>query len=240
MAFLSVFLFAGLLAAQGCYQKWLEEDVVYIITADERQAFQHLNTDAERDRFIDQFWSLRNPAPDALNPLKEEHYRRIAYANEHFAATPGWKSDRGRVYFVFGPPDEIESHPSGASSAPSELWRYQQVEGRGAMTFDFVDSTLKGEYRLMVEPEQHNALFRPGAEGTSVPPVGLQFYEKEKSLSVTIDQHGQTKISIPIFETVCYGLRPHQRRRQSRRVHFRGDCARAGLRAPRAASCRAI
>jgi GWxTD domain-containing protein len=203
MAFLSVFLFAGLLAAQGRYQKWLEEDVVYIITAAERQAFEHLNTDAERDRFIDEFWSRRNPAPgDTLNPLKEEHYRRIAFANERFAAAvPGWKSDRGRVYIVFGPPDEIESHPSVAGSAPSELWRYEHVEGRGAMTFDFVDSALTGEYRLMVEPEQRNALFRPGAEGTSVPPVGLQFYEKGKALSVTIDQHGQTKISIPIFET---------------------------------------
>ena len=110
---LSVFLFAGLLAAQGRYQKWLEEDVVYIITAAERQAFEHLNTDAERDRFIDQFWSRRNPAPgDALNPLKEEHYRRIAFANERFAAAvPGWKSDRGRVYIVFGPPDEDRVSP---------------------------------------------------------------------------------------------------------------------------------
>jgi GWxTD domain-containing protein len=202
--FLSAFLFASLLEAQDQYQKWLEEDVVYIITDADRQAFQHFTSDAERDRFIEQFWSRRNPAPTAAaNPLKEEHYRRIAYANERFAATvPGWKSDRGHVYIVFGPPDEIESHRSGAGSDPHELWRYQHVEGRGAMAFDFVDPALTGEYKLAVEPEQRDALFRPGAEGTTVPPVGLQYREKGKSLSVSIDRSAQTKISVPIFAAV--------------------------------------
>src|SRR5215469_13676510 len=115
---LTAALFATALVAQWTYQKWLDEEVVYIITDTERQTFQHLSSDVERKHFIEQFWSRRNPAPgEAQNPFKEEHYRRIAYANEHFAASiPGWKTDRGRVYIVLGPPDEIESHSEPLSS----------------------------------------------------------------------------------------------------------------------------
>jgi len=95
------------------YRKWLEEDVVYIITDEERRAFKNLQTDEEREQFIEQFWLRRDPTPDTVeNEYKEEHYRRIAYANERFASgIPGWKTDRGRIYITFGPPDEIESHP---------------------------------------------------------------------------------------------------------------------------------
>src|SRR5689334_23463853 len=97
------------------YRKWLNEDVSYIITDEERAAFKKLQTDEEREQFIEQFWLRRDPTPDTVeNEFKEEHYRRIAYANEHFAAgIPGWKTDRGQMYIKFGPPDEIESHPSG-------------------------------------------------------------------------------------------------------------------------------
>src|SRR5204862_812683 len=96
------------------YKKWLEQDVVWIITDEERSAFKLLSNDEERDNFIEAFWQRRDPTPDTVeNEFKEEHYRRIAYANEHFAAgIPGWKSDRGRIYIVYGPADEIESHPS--------------------------------------------------------------------------------------------------------------------------------
>ena len=99
------------------YKKWLNEDVVYIITPEERSAFVHLQTNEEREQFIEQFWQRRNPDPDsAENTFKEEHYRRIAYANEHYASgIPGWKSDRGRIYIMWGPPDEVDSHPSGGS-----------------------------------------------------------------------------------------------------------------------------
>ena len=91
--------------------------VAYIITDEERQAFKRLQTDEEREQFIEQFWLRRDPTPDTVeNEFKEEHYRRIAYANEHFASgIPGWKTDRGRIYIVFGPPDEIDSHPSGGT-----------------------------------------------------------------------------------------------------------------------------
>ena len=106
------------------YRKWLNEDVAYIITDEERAAFKRLHTDEEREQFIEQFWLRRDPTPDtAENEFKEEHYRRIAYANERYASgIPGWKSDRGRIYITFGPPDEIESHPSGGS--------YERPDGR--------------------------------------------------------------------------------------------------------------
>ena len=97
------------------YKKWLDEDVIYIITPEERQAFMQLSNDEERDNFIEAFWQRRDPTPDTPeNEFKEEHYRRIEYANEHFAAgIPGWKTDRGRIYIIYGQPDEIDSHPSG-------------------------------------------------------------------------------------------------------------------------------
>ena len=99
------------------YKKWLNEDVSYIITDEERAAFKQLSNDEERDNFIEAFWARRDPTPDTPeNEFKEEHYRRIAYANEHFAAgIPGWKTDRGRMYVMYGPADEIESHPSGGT-----------------------------------------------------------------------------------------------------------------------------
>src|SRR5580704_1964618 len=128
------------------YKKWLNEDVVWIITDEERAAFKQLSNDEERDNFIEAFWQRRDPTPDTEeNEYKEEHYRRIAYANEHFAAgIPGWKSDRGRIYIMYGPADEVDSHPSGGtyqrpmeegggetSTFPFEDWRYRYLEGIG-------------------------------------------------------------------------------------------------------------
>ena len=138
------------------YRKWLDEDVRWIITDEERSAFMQLSNDEERDQFIEAFWQRRDPTPDTEeNEFKEEHYRRIAYANEHFAAgIPGWKSDRGRIYIVYGPADEIESHPSGGSyerpmdegggetsTFPFEQWRYRYIEGIGQeVIVEFVDT----------------------------------------------------------------------------------------------------
>ncbi|MBV9572803.1 MAG: GWxTD domain-containing protein, partial [Acidobacteriales bacterium] len=128
------------------YKKWLSEDVAWIITDEERAAFKQLSNDEERDQFIENFWQRRDPTPDTVeNEFKEEHYRRIAYANEHFAAgIPGWKTDRGRMYIMYGPPDEIDSHPSGGSyerpmeegggetsTFPFEDWRYRYIDGVG-------------------------------------------------------------------------------------------------------------
>jgi len=140
------------------YRRWVQEDVAYIITPEELAAFKRLTSDAERETFIEQFWLKRDPTPGTLkNELKEEHYRRIAYANERFQASePGWKTDRGRVYIIFGPPDEIESHPAGGQGAyPHEIWRYRSIPNVGEnIEMEFVDKSMTGEYRLTLGPSE--------------------------------------------------------------------------------------
>jgi GWxTD domain-containing protein len=174
----------------GAYRKWLQEDVGYIITDEERKVFLSLNNDEEREQFIEQFWMRRSPDPEALaNDYKEEHYRRIAYTNEHFASgIPGWKTDRGRIYIMYGPPDEIEAHPSGGhynrpveegggstSTYPFEVWRYRYIEGVAQnVELEFVDPTLSGEYRLTMDPGEKDALAKvPGAGLSTLEEMGL-------------------------------------------------------------------
>jgi GWxTD domain-containing protein len=176
------------------YRKWLNEDVAYIITDEERKAFHQLATDDEREQFIEQFWLRRDPTPDtAENEFKEEHYRRIAYANDHYASgIPGWKADRGRIYITFGPPDEIESHPSGGSyerpieegggetsTYPFEQWRYRYIEGIGNnIILEFVDTTMSGEYHLTMDPSEKDALLY-------VPNAGLTLAEQTGTATKT-------------------------------------------------------
>lgn len=172
------------------YRRWLNEDVTYIITDEERAAFKRLQTDEEREQFIESFWMRRDPTPDtAENEFKEEHYRRIAYANERFASGfPGWKSDRGRIYITFGPADEVEPHPSGGSyerppeegggttsTYPFEKWRYRWIEGIGTdIIIEFVDPTMTGEYRMTMDPSEKDALLHvPGAGLTLLEQMGL-------------------------------------------------------------------
>ncbi len=172
------------------WKKWLNEDVVYIITDEERKAFKQLSTDEEREQFVENFWLRRDPTPDTVeNEYKEEHYRRIAYANEHFASgIPGWKTDRGRIYITFGPPDEIESHPSGGtyerpaaegggetSTYPFEDWRYRYIEGIGNdVIIEFVDTTMTGEYHMTMDPSEKDALlYVPNAGLTMAEQLGL-------------------------------------------------------------------
>jgi GWxTD domain-containing protein len=169
------------------YKKWLNEDVVWIITDQERAAFKQLSNDEERDNFIEAFWQRRDPTPDTEeNEYKEEHYRRIAYANEHYAAgIPGWKSDRGRIYIMYGPPDENESHPSGGtyerpmeegggetSTFPFEDWRYRYLEGIGQeVIIEFVDTCMCGDFHMTIDRSEKDALkMTPGA--------GLTLYEQ--------------------------------------------------------------
>jgi GWxTD domain-containing protein len=169
------------------YKKWLDEDVSYIITDEERAAFKQLSNDEERDNFIEAFWQRRDPTPDTEeNEYKEEHYQRIAYANEHFAAgVPGWKTDRGRIYIVFGKPDEIESHPSGGSyerpmeegggstsTFPFEDWRYRYIEGIGQeVIVEFVDTCMCGEYHMTMDRSEKDALLM-------TPNAGLTLWEQ--------------------------------------------------------------
>ena len=139
------------------YQAWLNEDVAYIITPEERAAFKRLTTDEERAHFIEQFWLRRDPTPGTPeNEYKEEQYRRIAYANDHFACRiPGWKTDRGRIYIIYGPADEIESHPKGGqlSTFPYEQWLYHHIDNVGDnIIIDFIDSTMSGDYPMSADP----------------------------------------------------------------------------------------
>jgi len=172
------------------WRKWMNEDVSYIITDEERKAFKQFQTDEEREQFVEQFWLRRDPTPDTVeNEFKEEHYRRIAYANEHYASgIPGWKADRGRIYITFGPADEVESHPSGGSyqrpnaegggstsTYPFEQWRYRYIEGIGSdIIIEFVDTTMTGEYRMTMDPSEKDALlYVPGAGLTLSEQMGL-------------------------------------------------------------------
>ena len=169
------------------YRKWLDEDVRWIITDEERSAFKQLSNDEERDQFIEAFWQRRDPTPDTEeNEFKEEHYRRIAYANEHFpAGIPGWKTDRGRIYIIYGPADEIDSHPSGGSyerpmeegggetsTYPFEDWRYRYIEGIGQeVIIEFVDTCMCGEYHMTMDRSEKDALLY-------TPNAGLTLYEQ--------------------------------------------------------------
>ena len=132
------------------YAKWLNEEVVYIITSEERDAFYKLATDDERKMFVQQFWERRNPNPGSQqNKYKEEHYRRIAYANAHFATNrPGWQTDRGLIYIMFGPPDEINPR-HGSMGVDEQDWKYRYIDGFGVnVIFTFIDYVGDGEYRL--------------------------------------------------------------------------------------------
>jgi GWxTD domain-containing protein len=172
------------------YKKWLSEDVAYIITDSERKAFLGLETNEERENFIEQFWQRRNPDPDSVdNTYKEEHYRRIAYANEHFASGfAGWRSDRGRIYIMYGKPDDLESHTQGeswerpldqgggqTSTYAYEDWTYHYIEGIGEnVELEFVDTTGTGEFHLTTDPSEKDALlYVPGAGLTLAEQEGL-------------------------------------------------------------------
>src|SRR3989440_8396961 len=174
----------------SAYRQWLTEDVTYIISPDERNAFLQLDTNEEREQFIEQFWLRRSSNPDLPeNDFKEEHYRRIAYANEHYASgIPGWKTDRGRMYIMWGPADEVESHPTGGtydrpmeegggstSTYPWETWRWRYLEGIGEnIILEFVDPSGSGEYHLTMDPSEKDALLHvPGAGLSLMESMGM-------------------------------------------------------------------
>src|SRR5258705_13584823 len=169
------------------YKDWLDKDVTYIITDEERKAFKKLATDDERERFIEEFWQRRDPDPDTdENEFKEEYYERIAYANEHFSSgIPGWKTDRGRIWIMYGKPDERETHPSGGnyerpsyegggstSTYPFEIWFYRYLAGVGSgVEIEFVDPTGSGEYRIARSPDEKDAML-------TIPCAGLTLSEQ--------------------------------------------------------------
>jgi GWxTD domain-containing protein len=191
------------------YTVWLNEEVPYVITSEEKAAFLRLQTNEEREQFIEQFWQRRNPDPDSPeNTAREEHYRRIAYANEHFSSgIPGWKTDRGHIYILWGAPDEIDAHPTGGTwdrpanqgggsttTYPWEIWRYRHMEGIGEnIELEFVDTTGSGEYHLTLDPGEKDALAKvPGAGLSTGEAMGL--YTKAQRFTNT----NGTTLPIPI------------------------------------------
>jgi len=174
---------------KGPYKKWVDEDVRWIITDQELKAFKSLSNDEEREAFIEQFWQRRNANPESPeNEFREEHYRRIAYANEHFAAgKPGWRTDRGHMYIAYGKPDSIDSHPSGGSydrpmdegggttsTFPFEIWHYRYIEGIGEnIDIEFVDTCMCGDYHMTLDRSEKDALLHvPGAGATLYEQMG--------------------------------------------------------------------
>jgi GWxTD domain-containing protein len=174
----------------NAYKVWLNEEVPYIITDAERDTFLSLQTNEDRESFIEQFWLRRDPTPDTPeNEFKEEHYRRIAYANEHFASgMPGWKTDRGHIYIIHGKADDVEAHPSGGQynrtdkegggeteTFPFEIWHYNYIEGMGNnIDLEFVDPSGSNEYHLTTDPEEKDALlYVPGAGLSELEDEGL-------------------------------------------------------------------
>ena len=172
------------------FKKWLDEDVIYTITEEEKSVFKKLQTPEEKERFIEQFWTRRDPSPQtSYNEFKEEHYRRVQYSNDHFGSgIPGWKTDRGMIYIKNGEPDRIESHPSGGhyqrpswegggstSTYPFEIWEYRYLEGVGQdIEIEFVDPTLTGEFRITTNPWDKDALlYMPGGGQTDAEALGM-------------------------------------------------------------------
>ena len=198
------------LKPDGTWKKWLDQDVVWIITDQEQQAFKQLRNDEERENFVENFWLRRNPNPDSPeNEYKDEHYRRIAYANEHFAAgKPGWKTDRGHVYIAYGKPDSIDSHPSGGtyqrpmeegggttSTFPFEVWHYRYIEGiSDNIDLEFVDTCQCNDYHLTIDRSEKDALkYVAGAGATLYEQMGMA--KREDRMNNGLEQLGSGPMS---------------------------------------------
>ncbi len=209
------------------YKSWLEEDVIYIILPEEREAFNQLGTEEEREQFIEQFWLRRDPTPDTVeNENKEEHYRRIAYANERFSSgIRGWESDRGKIYIMYGPPDEIEGSPAGgmydrpmeegggATMAHAyEKWRYRNLDEIGTnVTLEFVDIAGSGEYRLTMDPSEKDALLEiPGAGLSLTEQAGLA-HKRDRFLRLNGTR-------LPITPYTTHSMEPFERMEMFARI----------------------
>jgi GWxTD domain-containing protein len=195
---------------KSVYKEWLDE-VGYIITDDERRAFSALKTDEERDRFIGIFWDRRDPDPDTPeNEYKDQYYERMQYANEHFASgIPGWKTDRGRIYIMYGGPDEIEPHPAGGpydrpsyegggstTTYPFEVWWYRNIEGIGSdVEIEFVDPSGSGEYHIARNPNEKDAmLYIPNAGRTLAEALGLDNKADRVAMANGFGNGGQNRL----------------------------------------------
>jgi GWxTD domain-containing protein len=137
------------------HKKWLEEEVIYIIGPREKEVFSKLETDRDRDLFIEAFWKQRDPTPGTPeNEAKTEHYERLNYVNHFFGRTtpkPGWRTDRGRMYIILGEPNDIQRFEGRTQIYPSEVWFYQGKARLGlppGFNLVFFQEGGVGEYRL--------------------------------------------------------------------------------------------
>ncbi len=167
------------------FSKWLNQDVVYIISPEEKTVFSKLSNLEEKENFIEQFWIRRDPnLSNGFNEFKTEHYRRIAYANERYrnGGIPGWKTDRGRTYIAFGPPTALDRYGAGqtyyreieegggtTAVYPMEKWYYNHIADIGSgLEIEFVDKTMTGEYRMALRPEEKDALLMMDGAGLTL------------------------------------------------------------------------
>ncbi|HVP43286.1 MAG TPA: GWxTD domain-containing protein [Terriglobales bacterium] len=191
---------------EGPYKKWLSQDVVYIITDEEKGAFLRLSNNEERDQFIEQFWLRRDPTPDTVeNEYKEEHYRRIAYANERYTeGAQGWRTDRGRIYIVYGKPNTVVTHATSESgyvrplgygrsddsshslaqtttTRPYEVWTYNHIDGVGEnVNIEFVDTCSCGVYKISMDPLDKDMNAELVDPATMIQPWARDEYGKDK------------------------------------------------------------
>ena len=158
MACFSIFLSAEKKSPKDLpqkYRKWLEEDVVYIITPKEKEVFLQLETDNERSVFMEAFWKHRNPTPGTPdNEYKREHSRRVNHANHRFgigSPKSGWKTDRGRIYIILGEPMSIETYESSRELRDTEIWFYQDMTKYGlpnGFNVVFYRKGMAGDYEI--------------------------------------------------------------------------------------------
>jgi GWxTD domain-containing protein len=165
------------------YREWLDRDVVYIITKEERENFLKLASDEARDKFIEQFWEIRNPSPGSpTNAFKEEIYKRIAFANSRFSVgsvEEGWRTDRGHVYILLGPPQQKQVYRSAANLYPFEIWFYSTGQA-GLPNFFyllFYDRDMDGDYRFYSPYFDGPDKLTTGVEGVNSPSAGLRMIQ---------------------------------------------------------------
>jgi GWxTD domain-containing protein len=127
--------------------------IAYIARPGEMETFESLNTTGKAN-FMAQFWKDRDPTPETpMNEFRDEHLRRLNFANDRFSVgfrdrSDGWRTDQGRVYIIYGPPDQIDRFPFTAGREAAEKWNYESLPGQGSVYFLFVDKTGYGNYRL--------------------------------------------------------------------------------------------
>lgn len=135
---------------KSVYQRWVDEDVAYIITPEEKRAFLLLRSDAERERFIEQFWRARDSkAGGNQNAYRAEHYRRFSHANQNFGvgSIPGWKTARGHIFITLGQPDEVRNTSGG------EVWFYRHAPGFGTnVEIEFTHDSDPDGFRILKNP----------------------------------------------------------------------------------------